>query len=84
MVRKGMAAGRAVFAERFMLGTEPFLVGDNAAYYLQQVPGMRVVFLAGKPGEQAYPVHNSRFDLDEKVLSDAVAFFLEYLAVRDA
>ena len=49
MVRKGMAAGRAVFAERFMLGTEPFLVGDNAAYYLQQVPGMRVVFLAGKP-----------------------------------
>ena len=45
---------------------------------------MRVVFLAGKPGEQAYPVHNSRFDLDEKVLSDAVAFFLEYLAVRDA
>ena len=54
------------------------MVGDNAAYYLQHVPGMRVVFLAGKQDAQAYPVHNSKFDIDERVMEDALAFFEHY------
>lgn len=79
MVQKGCRIGRSIFGEQFQLGTEPFLVGDNAAYYLQQVPGMRVVFLAGKPGETAYPIHSGKFDLDESVMADALTFFVRYL-----
>ena len=79
LVARDCKAGRLVFGERFQLGTKPFLVGDNAAYYLEQVPGMRVVFLAGKPDEPAYPVHHPRFDLDEDVMTDALEFFLAFL-----
>ena len=79
LVARGREAGIQVFGDRFQLGTKPFLVGDNAAYYLEQVPGMRVVFLAGKPDEPAYPVHHPRFDLDEDVLADALEFFLAFL-----
>lgn len=79
MVQRGCEVGTSIFGERFQLGTKPFLVGDNAAYYLQHVPGMRVVFLAGKPGEQVYPIHNGRFDLDEKVLEDVLSFLVRYL-----
>lgn len=79
LVARGCKAGRLVFGERFQLGTNPFLVGDNAAYYLEQVPGMRVVFLAGKDGEPAFPVHHPRFDLDEDVMTDAMEFFLAFL-----
>lgn len=79
LVARGSKAGRLVFGERFQLGTKPFLVGDNAAYYLEQVPGMRVVFLAGKGGEPAFPVHHPRFDIDEGVMTDALEFFLAFL-----
>ena len=78
MVEKGCKIGTTIFGGCFQLGTKPFLVGDNAAYYLQHVPGMRVVFLAGKQDAQAYPVHNSKFDIDERVMEDALAFFEHY------
>lgn len=79
LVRRGEMIGRKLFAEKFYLGEKPFLVGDNAAYYMEQIPGMRVVFLAGKPGEKAWPVHNPGFDIEESVMLDAVRFFAEYL-----
>ena len=79
MVQKGCIIGRSIFGERFHLGTEPFLVGDNAACYLQKVPGMRVVFLAGKQGECAFPIHNGKFDFDEEVMADALDFLRRYL-----
>lgn len=79
LVRRGEIIGRELFGEKFYLGEKPFLVGDNAAYYMEQVPGMRVVFLAGKPGGEAFPVHNPRFDIDESVMLDAVRFLAEYL-----
>lgn len=50
----------------------PFI--NNAAFYMEQVPGMRAVFLAGKPDQPNYPVHNPAFDLDESVLTDALEF----------
>lgn len=79
LVRRGEIIGRELFGEKFYLGEKPFLVGDNAAYYMEQVPGMRAVFLAGKPGEEAFPVHNPRFDIEEAVMLDAVRFLAEYL-----
>lgn len=78
-VERGIKIGTELFAERFYLGEKPFLVGDNAAYYMEQIPGMRVVFLAGKEGQAAYPVHNPRFDIDETVLIDAHDFLENFI-----
>ncbi|MDO4322151.1 MAG: amidohydrolase [Lachnospiraceae bacterium] len=79
LVERGMQTGRELFGEKFYLGEKPFLVGDNAAYYMEKIPGMRVVFLAGKAGETVYPVHNPRFDIDEAVMIAAVKFFYGFL-----
>lgn len=79
LVEKGMLIGRKLFGDKCYLGEKPFLAADNAALYAEIVPGMRVVFLAGKEGEQAYPVHNPRFDIDEAVMLDAVKFLFAFL-----
>ena len=50
------------------------LQGDNAAYYMQQIPGMRAVFLAGRRECENLPVHNPGFDIDESVMLDAMNF----------
>ncbi|MDO5541540.1 MAG: M20 family metallopeptidase [Eubacteriales bacterium] len=75
LVKRGAEVGRDLMGERFMLGEKPFLVGDNAAFYAEKIPGMRTVFLAGKPGEKCCPVHNPGFDIDETVMMDALRFF---------
>lgn len=74
LVKRGTAIGQKLIGAHFSLGEEPFLVGDNAAFYMEQVPGMRAVFLAKKPDQPNYPVHNPAFDLDESVLIDALEF----------
>lgn len=74
LVKRGAEIGRDLMGERFMLGETPFLVGDNAAFYAEKIPGMRTVFLAGKPGEKCCPVHNPGFDIDENVMMDALRF----------
>lgn len=78
LVEKGAKIGRKLFGDRFSLGEKPFLVGDNAAFYMQQVSGMRSVFIAGKEGETAYPVHNPKFDIDEEVMVDALHFLYRF------
>ena len=79
LVERGKAIGAELFGESFFLGDKPFLVGDNAAYYMEQVPGMRIVFLAEKEGEAAYPVHNPKFDIDEGILLDALNFLESFI-----
>ena len=79
LVEKGMPVGRKLFGDKCYLGEKPFLAADNAALYAEIVPGIRVVFLAGKEGQQAYPVHNPRFDIDEPVMLDAVKFLFAFL-----
>lgn len=48
LVERGKAIGTELIEDNFYLGDKPFLVGDNAAQYMEQAPGMRVVFLADK------------------------------------
>lgn len=79
LVKKGAQIGARIMGDRFWIGEHPFLVGDNAAFYARQVPGMRTVFLAGKPGEISYPIHNSRFDMDESVMLDALEFLYNFV-----
>ena len=78
LVDKGAKIGREIFSDKFYLGEKPFLVGDNAAYYMQQVPGMRAVFLAGRGDCECYPVHNPGFDIDERVMMDALDFLYRF------
>lgn len=78
LVKKGARIGRKLFGDQFFIGEKPFLVGDNAACYMQQIPGMRCVFLAGKAGQTVYPIHNPGFDIDESVMEDALHFLYRF------
>lgn len=69
LVELGSTIGKDIFKERFVLGEEPYLAGDNAAYYFQQVPGVRIVFFAEKENEINYPLHNGEFDFNEEIFS---------------
>lgn len=69
LVELGSTIGKDIFKERFVLGEEPYLAGDNAAYYFQQVPGVRIVFFAEKENEINYPLHNGKFDFNEEIFS---------------
>lgn len=77
LVKRGAAIGQKLLQEKFFLGEKPFLVGDNAALYMEQIPGMRVVFLAGKEDGENYPVHNPGFDIEESSMEDALEFLFE-------
>lgn len=79
LVEKGTRIGKELFGDAFQLGEKPFLVGDNAAYYMEEVPGMRTVFLAGQPGEAYWPVHNPRFDIEESVMLKALQFLYAFV-----
>jgi Metal-dependent amidase/aminoacylase/carboxypeptidase len=69
LVSIGEKVGKEVFKEQFILGKRPYLAGDNAAYYFEKVPGVRIVFFAEKENEINYPLHNSRFDFNEEIFS---------------
>lgn len=77
LVKQGSRIGKELMQDHFSLGEEPFLVGDNAAFYLEHVPGMRTVFLGGKKQGSNEPVHNPAFNLDEQILLDALEFFYQ-------
>lgn len=73
LVKLGLRVGKEIFGDKCILGSQPFLAGDNAAYYFQLVKGLRLVFFAKKYGEENYPLHNSKFDFNENILPYAIA-----------
>lgn len=72
LVEVGSKIGKEIFNDKYVLGTNPYLAGDNAAYYFQLVPGVRIVFFAEKENEINYPLHNSRFDFSEDIFYHAI------------
>ncbi|WP_455539585.1 M20 metallopeptidase family protein [Terrisporobacter sp.] len=72
LVKIGEQVGKEVFDKKFILGKEPYLAGDNAAYYFEKVPGLRIVFFAQKENEKNYPLHNSKFDFNEEIFQYAI------------
>lgn len=79
MVQKGAEVGTVLYGDGFQLVDHAFLAGDNAAFYLEKIPGMHVVFMAKKENEVNYPIHNSRFDIDEEEIGRALEFLFRYL-----
>lgn len=62
---------------------KPNMVGEDFAYYLQEVPGSFCFVGAGDPNKPIYPHHHPRFQIDESVLPKATEWFcqlaIEYL-----
>ena len=64
---------------------EPFMIGEDFAYYMQHVPGTFFFTGAKDPGwEMAYPHHHAKFNFDEramliaaKILGEATWQFLQ-------
>ncbi|MEI6386055.1 MAG: M20 family metallopeptidase [Spirochaetota bacterium] len=76
-----LASSRAEVAAREVLGqgrvrtlAHPIMGGEDFAYYLEKVPGLYWFFNTQAPGRGiVHPNHNSRFDIDEDLLSDFLA-----------
>ena len=73
LVQIGRKIGEDIFKERFVLGEKVYLAGDNAAYYFQKTPGIRMVFFAKKENEINYPLHNSKFYFNEDIFYYALS-----------
>ena len=83
LVQIGRKIGEDIFKERFVLGEKVYLAGDNAAYYFQKTPGIRMVFFAKKENEINYPLHNSKFDFNEDIFYYAlITIYQMILSIR--
>ena len=72
LVEVGSKIGKEIFNDKYVLGTNPYLAGDNAAYYFQIVPGVRIVFFAEEENKINYPLHNSKFNFNEDIFPYAI------------
>lgn len=73
------AAEQVVGADRVLSG-ERTMGSEDAAYFLEHAPGCYVFLGANPPGQDPIPHHNSRFDIDEAVLSIGTAVLAQTLA----
>lgn len=80
LVKLGFSVGEKIFGKKntFISG-KPFLAGDNAAFYFEKVPGLRVVFFAKNEEEINYPLHNSRFTFNEEIIPLAMKTMSEII-----
>lgn len=72
-----------VMGEGAFFVMEPLMVGEDFAYYLEQVPG--AFFFTGARNEAldaVYPHHHPRFNIDERAMLDA-AKLLVHLTVTE-
>ena len=53
------------------------VIGEDFARYTEIIPGL-YFFLCAPPKNQRYPLHNPKFDLDEKQLSKGSALFAAF------
>ncbi len=56
---------------------EPLMVAEDFAFYLKEVPGM-FAFVGSKNVEKdfIYPLHNNKFNFDEKILEVGVNYYI--------
>ena len=63
-----------VVGEENVFEPEPIMAGDDMAFFFEKVPG--VFFFLGAGIENSAPLHNSRFDFNEEILSKGVETYL--------
>jgi amidohydrolase len=62
--------------------TEPSMLAEDFAYYLQEVPG--IFFFTGTYNKEkgyTYPLHSNKFNFDEKVLLKTVEVYLKMAGI---
>ena len=57
---------------------EAICASDNYGYFLQAYPGLYAILGGGKPGEEMYPQHHAKFDVDEKSFRKGAEFMARY------
>lgn len=62
------AAGEVIGTVNVRQDVQPVLAAEDFARYLKKVPGAFFWLGCAKAGESAYPLHNSRFMIDEAAL----------------
>lgn len=55
---------------------EPLMIGEDFAYYLENVPGAFFLIGAGNDSFAKYPHHHQNFDFEEMVMKHTAAIFL--------
>lgn len=58
--------------------TDPICAGDNYGYLVRAYPGFYGILGGGKHGEEIYPQHHPKFDLDEKAFRKGSEFMTRY------
>ncbi len=79
LVDLALETGRRIWGDNSSLTTQMFLSGDSAAYYFHHARGIFMVFTAAKEGQENYPLHSSRFDLEEETFWKALATLHQFL-----
>lgn len=72
------SAKKIISEEDIITMKKPVMGGEDMAYFLNEVPG--TFFFVNNPQEvegQCYPHHNSKFDIDESILSRAAALLIQ-------
>ena len=55
---------------------EPLMIGEDFAYYLENVPGAFFLIGAGTDTFEKYPHHHPNFDFEEEVMKHTASIFL--------
>jgi len=71
---KGVAA-QIVGDENVVEIDEPTMGGEDMAFFLKEAPGTFFFLGSPKAGEDMYPHHHPKFDLDESVMWKGTALF---------
>jgi amidohydrolase len=80
MLEEAMIAGEEIFGpEHVVLADEMPLIGDDAAYYFEEVPGIKLVFCGPLKNDINYPAHNPRFNFDENIMPLAIHKILKLI-----
>lgn len=58
--------------DRFMSIARPAATGEDFSYFAREVPAVYMWLGCKKEGEDNYPLHNSRFNFAEEILTSGV------------
>lgn len=79
LVDLGLEVGQNIWNNHCQLTSTEYLSGDSAAYYLENCRGIYCIFTAKKENEEAYSLHNGKFDIDENVMGKALMFLYQFI-----
>lgn len=73
-------AVRKILGEEGLVKADPSMGGEDFAKMLAKIPGC-IAFIGTRNVEKGkvYSIHNPKFDIDESVMKNGVAFFVQYV-----